>query len=75
MKFKEYISKKYLSVIFSTFILIGAVNGLIYILDFGIESIFTGQFIQSVFADIFLFTIFLKSFLLCGWIKYKFRRK
>ena len=75
MKLKEYISKKYMSVILSTFILIGVIDGLVFCLDFGFDSIFTSEYVKSVFMDITLFVIYIKTFLLTGWIKYKFRRK
>lgn len=75
MKLKEYISKKYMSIILSTFILIGIIDGLVFCLDFGFDSIFTSQYIKSVFMDITLFVIYIKAFLLTGWVKYKFRRK
>ena len=75
MKLKEYISKKYMSVILSTFILIGIIDRLVFCLDFGFDSIFTSQYVKSVFMDITLFVIYIKAFLLTGWVKYKFRRK
>lgn len=75
MKLKEYISKKYMSIIFSTFILIGIIDGLVFCLDFGFDSIFTSQYVKSVFMDITLFVIYIKAFLLTAWVKYKFRKK
>lgn len=75
MKLKEYIIKKYMSIILGTFILIGSIDGLVFCLDFGFDSIFTSQYVKSVFMDITLFVIYINAFLLTSWIKYKFRRK
>lgn len=75
MKLKEYIIKKYMSIILGTFILIGTIDGLVFCLDFGFDSIFTSQYVKSVFMDITLFVIYIKAFLLTSWIKYKCRKK